>query len=73
MYDGAQARSIYSECFTDGFMLDVEVIRRATRRGLEIREFPVRWRNDARTSYRPVRGTARNLRELIRIWLRTSR
>jgi len=67
VYDGDTARRLFGECFTDGFMLDIELIRRAHRRGLEIREFPVHWRNDRDTRFRPVRGTLRNLRELIRI------
>jgi len=67
VYRGDTARQVFAECFTDGFMIDIELIRRARRRGLAIAEFPVQWHNDPDTRYRPIRGTWRNLRELARI------
>lgn len=70
LYDGDTARRLYGQCFTDGFMLDVELVRRAAKQGLRISEFPVRWRADPDTRYRSVRGTVANLRELVRIRLR---
>lgn len=69
LYDGDTARRLYGQCFTDGFMLDVELIRRAAKQGLRIREFPVRFRADPDTRYRTLRGTLHNLRELVRIRL----
>lgn len=69
LYDGDTARRLYGQCFTDGFMLDVELIRRASKQGLRIREFPVRWRADPDSRYRSWSGTMRNLRELVRIRL----
>ena len=70
VYDGEIARQLYRACFTDGFMFDIEVIRRARRANVSIREFPVRWKNDADTRFAPVRGSLRNFRELARIRLR---
>ena len=70
VYDGEVARRIYADCFTDGFMFDIELIRRAHRSGLEIREFPVRWCHDADSRFRLVGGSWRNLVELLRIRLR---
>ena len=70
VYDGDAARRVYADCFTDGFMVDIELIRRACRRGLEIREFPVRWRNDADSRFRPLRGSWANFKELVLIRMR---
>lgn len=69
VYDGDAARRVFDDCVTDGYMLDMELILRARRKGMEIREFPVRWRNDADSRFRPVRGSWRNLRDLVRIRL----
>ena len=40
---------------------------RALRRGYQILEFPVVWSNDPDTRYDPIRGTVRNLTELLAI------
>jgi dolichyl-phosphate beta-glucosyltransferase len=69
VYRGDVARELFAETITDGFMFDVEVIRRAAKKGRRIAEFPVHWSNDADTRYKPIRGTWRNLRELVRIRL----
>lgn len=69
VYKGEAARQLYGESITDGFMLDIELIRRAAKKGYRIAEFPVQWSNDSDTRYRPIKGTIRNLRELIRIRL----
>lgn len=61
------ANKLYGTAFTDGFMIDVEIIKRALDSGFRILEFPVLWSNDPDTRYDPVKGTMRNLRELIRI------
>ena len=69
IYRGDQARRLYREMSTDGFMFDIEVIRRAEKAGMRIAEFPVRWTSDRDTRYRAIRGTLANLRELVRIRL----
>jgi dolichyl-phosphate beta-glucosyltransferase len=46
IYRGDVARELYSECITDGFMFDIEIILRATKKGYRIREFPVEWACD---------------------------
>jgi dolichyl-phosphate beta-glucosyltransferase len=67
IYRREVAHQLYAEVFTDGFMFDTEVILRALKRGYQILEFPVLWSNDSDTRYDPVKGTIRNLRELVRI------
>jgi dolichyl-phosphate beta-glucosyltransferase len=46
MYRGDAARKLYSECISDGFMFDVEIILRAQKQGYRIKEFPVEWTCD---------------------------
>lgn len=46
IYRGDVARQLYGECFTNGFMFDLEIILRALHRGYRIQEFPVEWTCD---------------------------
>lgn len=71
VYRGDPARNLYGRIRSDGFMFDLEIIRRALREGLRIAEFPVRWSHDRDTRFRPLCGTIANLRELISMRLRT--
>jgi dolichyl-phosphate beta-glucosyltransferase len=64
LYRGDIARELYGACVTDGFMFDIEIIRRATLRGLRIAEFPVHWRWDHDSRLHPARIAWRVLREL---------
>lgn len=40
------SHELYSECVTEGFMFDLEIILRALRKGYRIKEFPVEWTSD---------------------------
>ncbi len=46
IYRGDLARKLYSECITDGFMFDIEIILRALKQQFQIKEFPVEWTTD---------------------------
>ena len=46
IYDGEVGRSLYGDSFTNGFMLDVEIILRVLNSGYRIEEFPIQWRCD---------------------------
>lgn len=50
--DAAQA--IFSRTRIDGFSFDVEALFLARRLGFSIKEFPVEWHNDARSTLHPV-------------------
>lgn len=63
------ARDLFTGLKTEGFMFDIELLGKAARRGLRIKEFPVQWSNDPDTRFRPVAGSFRNLLELLRIKL----
>jgi glycosyltransferase involved in cell wall biosynthesis len=67
LYRRDVAQALFAPAFTDGFMIDTEIILRALRAKYRILEFPVLWSNDADTRYDPVKGTLRNLRELLKI------
>lgn len=71
VYKGDVARGLYGACRTDGFMIDIELIRRATRRGWRIKEFPVEWSDDPDTRFHPIWGMIRNFRELFKIRMMT--
>ena len=53
----------------DGFMFDAETLINARKFGLTVREFPVEWRADPDSRYKPFSGSFRNLFELVRIQL----
>ena len=63
------AREIFSEMRTEGFMFDVELLRRALAKKLKIRQFPISWSNDPDTRFRLVSGSFRNILELVKIKL----
>jgi len=67
IYRGEVARSLYGQCFTDGFMFDVEVIIRAQQQGYKIKEFPLDWTCDRDSRVSPARNLWRVLFELISI------
>jgi len=67
IYRGEVARSLYSQCFTDGFMFDVEIIMRAQKNGYKIKEFPLDWTCDRDSRVSPMRNLGRVLVELISI------
>lgn len=67
MYRGEVGRQLYSQCISERFMFDVEVILRAVREGYKICEFPVDWNSDRDTRFRFVRGSFRSLWDLMAI------
>jgi len=46
VYRGEVARELFSACVTNGFMFDIEIIRRAQAKGYRIQEFPISWTCD---------------------------
>jgi len=43
IYKGEVARQLYSQCISDGFMFDIEIILQAQKQGYQIKEFPIEW------------------------------
>ncbi len=67
VYRGDVARMLASECIADGFMFDVEMLLRASRRGFKIREFPIEWScdRDSRLTFR--RSSLPILQEIFKV------
>lgn len=63
----AAAREIFGRQQIDGYMFDVEILVLARRLGFEIREVPIRWRDDGDSRLALVSGNARNVMDLFRI------
>ncbi|HEY5505538.1 MAG TPA: glycosyltransferase [Sedimentisphaerales bacterium] len=67
IYRGDIARLLYSQCITDGFMFDIEIIRRAINQHYRIAEFPIDWTCDPDSRLSPTRSFWRILSELLKI------
>ena len=67
VYRGDVARMLSRECVADGFLFDVEMLLRAGRHGLTVREFPIEWScdRDSRLTFR--RSTWPILREIFAV------
>jgi dolichyl-phosphate beta-glucosyltransferase len=66
-YRGDVARELFAELVTERFGFDVEVLYRARRRGLQIAEVPVHWRNSANSRVSPLKDSADMFVGLFRI------
>jgi dolichyl-phosphate beta-glucosyltransferase len=67
IYRGDIARLLYGQCITDGFMFDIEIIRRAINQNYKIVEFPIDWTCDPDSRLSPTRSLWRILSELLEI------
>lgn len=65
LYRREVAQALYGAAVTDGFMFDIEIIRRALGAGYRILEFAVPWSADPDSRYHAFWGTLRNFRELL--------
>ncbi len=66
-FTSAAARLLFEDLVAVGFAFDVEILLRAERAGLGIREEPVRWSHDRETSVRMVRHAPATASDLLRI------
>ena len=63
------ARDLFARQRIDGYMFDVEILILAKRSGFRMKRQPVVWRDDPDSRFKPLSGTLRNMRELLRIIL----
>ena len=63
-------RPILEKANTDGFAFDVELLFRAYRAGLRLREIPVRWNHAEGSKVRVVHDSLAMLREVIALRIR---
>ncbi len=66
----AAARAIFSRATLDSFAFDVEALMIAKELGLNVRDFPVRWRNSPDSRVRLLDDSTRMLVDLTRLRLR---
>ena len=69
LFTATAAQRLFSAARINGFMFDAETLLNARKFGLTVREFPVEWRADPDSRYKPLAGSFRNLMELVRIQL----
>jgi len=67
IYRGDVARQLFAQCTTDGFMFDIEIILRALKQGLRIKEFPIYWTCDTDSRLSPAKSFWHVFTELMRI------
>jgi dolichyl-phosphate beta-glucosyltransferase len=73
LFRGEHARRLFTATETPGWSFDVEILARAARDGLVIREIPVTWRHVDDTRVRVVRDVVRSFMELLSIRRRLGR
>src|SRR5579872_2246086 len=71
LFHRARTRAIFERQTIDGFGFDPEILFLAARRGLRIREVPVRWSHADDTKVRVIRDGVRMTVDLLRIRLRS--
>ena len=69
LFTAQAAEQLFSVARIDGFMFDAETLINSRKLGLNVKEFPVEWRADPDSRYKPFSGSLRNLFELVRIQL----
>ncbi|MBW8001963.1 MAG: glycosyltransferase [Planctomycetes bacterium] len=64
IYRGDIARKLYSQCETDGFIFDIEIILLAQKANFKIKEFPIEWTCDRDSRLRPEKSFHHIISEL---------
>ena len=67
------ARDLFRRQRVDGYMFDVEILAIASRLGYEIREVPIRWRDDADSRLDLIAGNIRNVIDVLRVCASSSK
>lgn len=67
MYKKEVAHKLYDSCETDGFMFDIEIIKRACQHGYSIREFPIEWTTDPDSRVNIKKNMFKIVKELMNI------
>lgn len=67
LMDRARIRPLFEKMILDGFAFDVELLFLCRRFGFSVREVPVTWRNDTRSSVRVGIDPLLMLRDILRV------
>jgi hypothetical protein len=73
LFRSPAGRELFAATTTPGWSFDVEILLRAARAGLVVREIPVTWRHVDDTRVRIARDVLRSFTELLSIWRRLGR
>ncbi len=65
------AHNIFKNMFTEKFMWDIEMLRRAQKEKYKVVPFGVEWSNDPDTRYNPLIGSIENMMQILSIMIRT--
>lgn len=66
-FTAAAAEAVFSRTKIDGFSFDVEALYIARRLGFSIKEIPVAWFNDERSTLNPISDSIKMFRELLKV------
>jgi len=71
LYNGEIGRDLYTDCLTEGFSFDLEIILRAQKAGYVMKEFPVEWSCDRDSrlsvlSFKEIISELRRIKKLLR-------
>lgn len=67
LFRGDIARDVFATLSTDGFGYDPEVLYRARKKGVQIVEVPVVWRNSAPTKVSAIRSSLDMFKHVLRV------
>jgi len=67
VYRGDIAKELFSQCITNGFTFEIEIILRALKRGYRISEFPINWTADWDSRLSVLRSARYIIPELVTI------
>lgn len=67
LFRGDVARDVFATLSTDGFGYDPEVLYRARKKGVEIVEVPVVWRNSAPTKVSAIRSSLDMFKHVLKV------
>jgi len=70
IYKNEVAKKLFRELKTNGFMFDSEIILRAKKAKYKMATFPVEWKNDDDTKFRPLSGSLVILKDLLKMKLK---
>lgn len=61
------AKNIFAKARIDGFAFDVEVLYLASKLGYKVKEVPVEWYNDERSTVHPIIDSIKMILEILKI------
>jgi dolichyl-phosphate beta-glucosyltransferase len=73
LFRGEPARAVFQAVQTERWSFDVEVLARAARAGLQLKQIPIRWKHVDGTNVRVLRDVLGSFRELLAIRRRLGR